>query len=357
MNTRFRPGKVWLDTNGNKIQAHGGSILFHEGTYYWYGENKEGITGMATGEKCAYWHFGVRLYASKDLYNWEDRGVIMIDDSDPQSPFYPKNIMDRPHILFNKKSGLFVLWAKCTRGTFDHCFFGVCVSEAIDKPFRLVHENDCTPFHAGDFDLFEADGKAYVVYENPHSEMICQTLSGDYLCLTEEVSHHLPVSGPPFAREAPAYFERGGRRFLLTSGTTGYYPNETQTDELTEGIHGKWKTLGATCINDRAKNSFHAQFSSVFAHPLVPDLYIALGDRWLTDLPVDLPDMNEVFYRMCNKNAQPLPKGFDLAALSEECTSEARYVWLPVLFNEKGEPYLKWFNAWSIEDFIKGRLQ
>ncbi len=357
MYTRFRPGKVWLDQNGKKIQAHGGSVLYRNGTYYWYGENKEGITGMATGVKCKNWHFGVRLYASHDLYNWEDKGVIMLDTSDMGSPFYPENIMDRPHILFHEKSGLFVLWAKCSRGTFDSCFFAVCVSEDIEKPFRFVCENDCTPFRAGDFDLFQANEQAYIVYENPHSEMICQTLTDDYLHLSREYSRHLPVSGPPFAREAPCYFARGGRKFLISSGTTGYYPNETQTHELTDGVHKNWKTLGKTCFGDREKNSFHAQFSSVFAHPEIADFYIALGDRWLTDLPVDLPDMNDLFYRMCNRNAKPLPENYDLAALSEECTSDARYVWLPILFNDQGEPYIKWFDAWTVEDVLEGRLK
>ena len=32
------PGKTWLDTNGNPIQAHGGSVLYVDGIYYWYGE-------------------------------------------------------------------------------------------------------------------------------------------------------------------------------------------------------------------------------------------------------------------------------------------------------------------------------
>ena len=38
------PGGVWLDTDGNPINAHGGGILYHEGTYYWYGEYKKGKT-------------------------------------------------------------------------------------------------------------------------------------------------------------------------------------------------------------------------------------------------------------------------------------------------------------------------
>lgn len=45
MYTSIRPGQVWLDTNGKRIQAHGGSVLYLDGTYYWYGENKEKTTG------------------------------------------------------------------------------------------------------------------------------------------------------------------------------------------------------------------------------------------------------------------------------------------------------------------------
>ena len=44
-NNCFKPGQVWLDTNGAPIQAHGGSVLFINGTYYWYGEKKEKTVG------------------------------------------------------------------------------------------------------------------------------------------------------------------------------------------------------------------------------------------------------------------------------------------------------------------------
>ena len=67
----IRPGQVWLDTKGERIQAHGGSVLFWEGWYYWYGENKENVIGFAAGgtERCWAWHHGVKLYSSTDLYN------------------------------------------------------------------------------------------------------------------------------------------------------------------------------------------------------------------------------------------------------------------------------------------------
>ena len=51
MYDRFYPGRVWLDTNGKPIQAHGGSVIQVEDTFYWYGENKEktdGVNGIWT---------------------------------------------------------------------------------------------------------------------------------------------------------------------------------------------------------------------------------------------------------------------------------------------------------------------
>jgi hypothetical protein len=33
-----RPGEDMLDTNGARIQAHGGSIPYPDGVFYWYGE-------------------------------------------------------------------------------------------------------------------------------------------------------------------------------------------------------------------------------------------------------------------------------------------------------------------------------
>lgn len=42
----YHPGRIWLDTDGNPIQAHGGGILYDDRSsmYYWYGEYKDGPT-------------------------------------------------------------------------------------------------------------------------------------------------------------------------------------------------------------------------------------------------------------------------------------------------------------------------
>ena len=42
----YYPGRIWLDTDGKPIQAHGGGVLYDKrtNTYFWYGENKDGKT-------------------------------------------------------------------------------------------------------------------------------------------------------------------------------------------------------------------------------------------------------------------------------------------------------------------------
>ena len=96
MNNKIYPGKTWLDTDGKRIQAHGGSVYYENGTYYWYGENKEFSTGTRK-----VWTWGIRCYTSKDLYNWKDEGLIIPPDTENKnSSLHPSKPVDRPHILF-----------------------------------------------------------------------------------------------------------------------------------------------------------------------------------------------------------------------------------------------------------------
>ena len=106
----IRPGKKWLDTDGKPIQAHGFSVFYDEKNeqFVWYGENKEKTDGKGT-----IWHWGVRCYVSKDLYNWEDKGLLIPPTPDDlSSPLHPTYCMDRPHILYCKKTGKYVAWLK-----------------------------------------------------------------------------------------------------------------------------------------------------------------------------------------------------------------------------------------------------
>ena len=88
----IRPGQVSLDTEGKRIQAHGGSVFYEYGMYYWYGENKEKTDG-----KNGFWHWGVRCYSSTDLYNWKDCGIIIPPElDDPDSSLHPTSCISYP---------------------------------------------------------------------------------------------------------------------------------------------------------------------------------------------------------------------------------------------------------------------
>ena len=83
--TTVKPGKVWVDNNGNAIQAHGGGILYDEKTktYYWYGEHK-GYENVPTGAETGTPGIGIGCYSSKDLLNWTYEGVALPVFNNPQ---------------------------------------------------------------------------------------------------------------------------------------------------------------------------------------------------------------------------------------------------------------------------------
>lgn len=62
-NSLIRPGEIWPDTEGKHINAHGGKILLHQGTYYWFGEIR-----LPRGETDRT-NYGAGCYSSSDPLN------------------------------------------------------------------------------------------------------------------------------------------------------------------------------------------------------------------------------------------------------------------------------------------------
>ncbi len=361
----IQPGNIWLDTNGNPIQAHGGSIYTEDGTFYWYGENKEKTTSDND-----IWHWGVRCYSSNDLYNWIDLGLIIPPNlEDKDSPLHPTKCMDRPHIIYNRKTKKYACWIKIIED-FGIQTMTVLQADHFLGPYELakLRLQPCG-MYSGDFDLFveRRDGKGYILFDRPHTDVVCANLTEDYLDVSGYYSTHLPHMGTPFAREAPAHFERHGKHFLFTSGTSGYFPNPSEIAQALS-IHGPWITLGNAHSDDITNTSFNSQISSVFKHPYKKDLYIAVADRWIPNIEELLGDHYQDGSHWIQKTqeAQMLIEGkidsnIDMKHMSSkkrtlkeamsQNTSIARYVWLPVQFTEDGIPYIEWANEWRVEDY------
>ena len=346
----IRPGQVWLDTNGNRIQAHGGSIMYLDGTYYWYGENKEKTTGEND-----IWHWGVRCYTSQDLYNWEDCGVIIPPEPEnPESSLHPSSQMDRPHIIYNKETKKYVAWLKIMHrdGTQTET---VMTADDILGPYTKVREG-LKPLNmsAGDFDLAVApDGKAYYYFERVHSETICADLTADYTDVKGYYSTHFPHTQPPFVREATAHCLRKGKHYLITSGTTGYLPNPSEV-AVADTWHGPYTVLGNPHPDDESSTSFHSQISSIVKVPGKKDLYIACAVRWLPEhMDRKYEEYAAVFEKIFGGDVKPEEmdnRDDSLDDADMRNTSIADYVWLPLRF-EGDMVYIDWKDEWRIEDY------
>lgn len=105
----YYPGRVWLDTDANPIQAHAGGVLFDEKseTYYWYGENKDGKTYSAERTGTARVDvIGVSCYSSKDLWAWKNEGIVLAaEEKDVTHDLHKLKVVERPKVIYNEETG------------------------------------------------------------------------------------------------------------------------------------------------------------------------------------------------------------------------------------------------------------
>jgi len=341
MTTSLRPGEIMLDTEGKRIHIHGGSIIEIDGYYYWYGEDKSQST-PDTGR----WHSGIRAYRSQDLTTWEDMGHILPAEPDNvNSPLHPAAMMDRPHIVQHPRTGNFVCWIK-VMGTDDKQYSWVYQAEDFHGPYQLVRPGfEPLGMSAGDFDIVvDPDtGRGYYYFERVHSELICADLTEDLTDVTGNYSSHFHHPNPPYVREAPAYFRHEGRHYLITSGTSWYFPNQSEV-AVADDYHGPWTVLGNPHPNDSSETSFHSQISSIF--PLGNGRFLALGDRWLPDTPDDVIRRSWAATEAQFTGGPTDPEIDAIVHAGAPDTSAARHVWLEIQVVD-GLPTIEWQDSWS----------
>lgn len=343
----IRPGQPWLDTKGERIQAHGGAVYYEDGVYYWYGENKEHTDG-----KNGVWTWGIKVYASRDLMNWEDRGFLIPPElDDPNAALFPSKRVDRPHILRCEKTGKYVCWIKLSG---PEAAFTIWRADKLLGPYEMV-ENLYNPggHKAGDFDLIRdpESGKAYLYFDADHTSMLCMELTEDYLHAAGEAAKSYADLTPPFTREAPALFEKDGKKYMLTSGMTGYVPNRSDS-ACCDTWDGVFESLGDPHIEDASHASFNSQISKIF--PVEGSgRFIAMADRWLPGTPVDAR-LADVFTRVIAGTYDPEryratdEERREMTTANRLETADTRiadYVWLPVEWKDE-RPVLRWQDQW-----------
>jgi hypothetical protein len=266
-------GIQWADTSGKPIQAHGGGMIKVADYYYWFGENRN-----ANGS-----FYAVSSYRSRDLRNWEFRNHVLRSSSDAE--LNAANI-ERPKVVFNASTGKYVMWMHWENGSnYGEARAAVAVSSSVDGDYTYqgsfrpmvdsgVMDHDKPGYMSRDCGLFvDDDQKAYFISAtNENYDLNLYLLTPDYLKV-EKLAALLFKGGH---REAPALFKRNGTYFLVTSGATGWDPNQASyatSSSLTSG----WSALK----NVGDANTFYSQSTYVLPVPgSTSTAYLYLGDRW-----------------------------------------------------------------------------
>jgi hypothetical protein len=352
LNQSFKPGLIWPDNEGKHINAHGGGIIFYNDTYYWFGEYR-----LPRSEKDRS-HYGVSCYSSKDLLNWKNEGLALKIIIDTASLLGPGCVIERPKVIFNKKTGKFVMWFhhELKGQGYKAAFTGVAVSDNITGPYRYIRslrpnagvwplnfpeeykkakikDGDLKSWSeewkvavreglfvrrdfeggqmARDMTVFvDKDGKAYHVHSAEENMTLhFSELTDDYLDFTERYIRVLPGE----SNEAPAILYSKGKYFMFTSGTTGWKPNPGRL-AVANKIFGEWKPVGNPCrgTEDENKICFGSQSTQILPVDGKKNAFIYMGDRWTPDNLAD-----------------------------------SRHIWLPVEW-EKGMPVIKWYPNWNL---------
>ncbi len=309
-NDFITPGKVWNDTDGNPINAHGGGILYHNGTYYWYGEYKKGETQSGRIDVT-----GVSCYSSQDLMNWKYEGIVLpaVKD-DVNHDLHPSKVLERPKVIYNSRTGKFVMWAHVESADYSKACAGVAVADSPTGPFTYLGSFRPNNAMSRDQTVFvDDDGRAYQFASSENNAtMYITELTDDYLRPTNRYTRNFIDK----YREAPAVFKHNGKYYLITSGCTGWDPNQAEI-AVADSIMGPWHTIGNPCTGPDADKTFYAQSTYVQQVAGKRDCYIAMFDRW-------------------NKN--------DL--------ENSRYVWLPILF-DNGKISIPWQEKWNFDCYTK----
>ncbi|KAK4401594.1 hypothetical protein Sango_0900100 [Sesamum angolense] len=326
-NGYYHPGRVWLDTDGNPIQAHGGGILFDEksGTYYWYGEYKDGPTYHAQKTGTARVDvIGVGCYSSKNLWAWKYEGIVLAaEERNETHDLYKLKVLERPKVIHNDKTRKYVMWMHIDDATYSKASVGIAVSNSPTGPFEYLHSQRPNGFDSRDMTVFkDDDGMAYLIYSSVRNKEIhISPLNGDFLGVTNRTVRALVGQH----REAPAVFKHQGVYYMVTSGCSGWAPNEALVHEA-ESILGPWESIGNPCVGankDFRVATFFSQSTFVLPMPGAVPGFIFMADRWN---PADLQD--------------------------------SRYVWLPLTVRARNQRYtglplwsrvsIFWHKKWRI---------
>ncbi|MEE1754461.1 RICIN domain-containing protein [Streptomyces sp. SP18CS02] len=252
----------FTDTTGADVHAHGGGVIKVDEYYYWFGENRNADNTFRY----------VSAYRSTDLRTWEFRNHVLTQATDPELQY--ANI-ERPKVVHNKDTGKFVMWMhKENGGDYGEARAAVATSSTVDGDYTWGGSFRPLGHMSRDITTFvDTDGSGYMISAaNENADLHVYRLTSDYTAVESQVQKLWPGNW----REAPAMFKRDGVYFLLTSGSTGWSPNQQKYATATS-ITGEWS--GLQDVGD--STAYRSQTTYVLpVQGTNGTSYLYMGDRW-----------------------------------------------------------------------------
>lgn len=273
----MKNGQIWYDVDGNDIQAHGGCIIKFGNLYYWYGEHKGG-PNVPNSKVERVDIIGVSCYTSRDLVNWKYEGLALeADKSDPESPLHPTKVLERPKVLYNEKTGKYVMWFHSDRADYQFARVGVAISDNPKGPFVFLRDFTPNKQDSRDMTVYkDKDGVAYLFHSaNRNKTMNVARLTEDYTNVDGLFVSVLPDQ----EREAPALFFYDGMYYMISSGCTSWNPNAALYAECPH-LMGKWKLIDNPLEGKDARITFYGQSAYIFE---AEGAFYLMLDHWKPD--------------------------------------------------------------------------
>ena len=374
--TSFTPGQLWPDLGGKPIDAHGAGFFYDEQTekYYWYGEYHTGgwpavgVRVYSSTDLLNWTDEGMALTMIQSMDDFENDPLISKlyegreDRVDIWADIRRGRIIERPKVIYNDKTKKYVMWAHMDgdkdpyndNANYGKAQAGYAISDSPTGPFvyqksyRMDRapegEKDYQPGNPGmarDMTLFkDDDGTAYLIYSSEENlTLYISKLNEDYSDvtgwhkqgLTDEKGNPVRDSTyqaeygvdyvrvfPGGQREAPAMFKYQGKYYILTSGASGWSPNENKVT-VADNIFGPWSTM---------TNPF------IRTLPSDPDPGKAFGTQTTSVIPVD-PEKGKFIYVGDTWNG------------GNFSNDGAKYVFLPIEFGIGSDIAIRWYDSWT----------